>query len=353
MKRFFECLIPVTACNLKCDYCYIRQEGRDSHKITPFRYSVEQMSSLFTKEKIGECFFSLCGAGETLFHPELPALVKMLLEEGHYVNITTNGTFTQGLEKLLFQLTPSYCEKLLFSFSLHWNELKQKQLLDVFRDNVYRVRNAKCSFFVQFNLYDGYLPHLEEIKQYCIDNFGAMPQVATTREERETYKIYSSLSVEEYINVGSQFKSPLFEFTMRNFNVPIKDFCYAGMWSYKLYFERGTIKPCYCNGSEMDIIEASHKNFTYTPIGRDCHNAYCVNSSHFLSMGVVPSMYSNITYTGLRNREEAKWFTSKMAAFLSRKLYDDNEQLSITEMAIYNIKWFSRKVIKRLKTCIK
>ena len=28
INRFLECLVPVTACNLKCSYCYVIQEGR-------------------------------------------------------------------------------------------------------------------------------------------------------------------------------------------------------------------------------------------------------------------------------------------------------------------------------------
>ena len=32
IKRFFECLIPVTICNLKCEYCYIIQEERTHYE---------------------------------------------------------------------------------------------------------------------------------------------------------------------------------------------------------------------------------------------------------------------------------------------------------------------------------
>ena len=30
IKRFIECLIPVTACNLRCSYCYVIQRNRNS-----------------------------------------------------------------------------------------------------------------------------------------------------------------------------------------------------------------------------------------------------------------------------------------------------------------------------------
>ena len=33
IKRFFECLIPVTICNLECEYCYvIQREYRNMKK---------------------------------------------------------------------------------------------------------------------------------------------------------------------------------------------------------------------------------------------------------------------------------------------------------------------------------
>ena len=41
IKRFYECLIPVTACNLKCSYCYVMQRDNRKNKIANLKYSPE------------------------------------------------------------------------------------------------------------------------------------------------------------------------------------------------------------------------------------------------------------------------------------------------------------------------
>ena len=333
MKRFFECLVPVTACNLRCDYCYVIQENRNSNKILPFKYKPEELRAALSKSRLGgECFFSFCGAGETLFHPELPKLVSELLSEGHYINITTNGSFTKGVENVIRHIDTNFAKHLLFSFSLHYVELLKRNLLEVFKNNVEFVRKAGCSILIQFNLYDGYLPYLEEIKKFCLDNFGALPQVAATRKEEGKISLYTDMDKCEYVSYGRDFCSPLFEITIENFNHPCHDYCYAGKWSYVMNLERGVIKPCYCNGKEYDIFENIECDLPISVVGKHCGNVYCINSSHFLSLGVVPSRYKDVTYASLRNREEAEWFSEEIKTFLNRKLEDDNKEDGVIKM---------------------
>jgi hypothetical protein len=192
---------------------------------------------------------------------------------------------------------------------------------------------------VQFNLYDGYLAHLDEIKEYCMSNFGALPQVAATRREEGKITLHTSMSKAEYERIGREFDSPLFEFTMKNFNRTFHNFCYAGDWSWVMNLERGTIKSCYCNGVETDIFANPETPFPSECVGVFCRHAYCVNSSHFLSLGVIPSVYQNITYAGLRNRSVNRtasedcmrvdsWLSEDMQSFLSQKLSTSNLQKS-------------------------
>ena len=44
----------------------------------------------------------------------------------------------------------------------------------------------------------------------------------------------TALSKEEYIKIGKEMQSPLFDFTCKNFMVKRKEYCYAGYWSGKL-----------------------------------------------------------------------------------------------------------------------
>ena len=328
-KRFIECLLPVTSCNLKCEYCYIIQESRRTNIVPKLKYSPEHICKALSKERLGGiCYISICGAGETLLPDYVINIVHGLLKEGHYVNVTTNGTLQRRFLELL-NFDKSLLKHLHIAFSFHYLELKNKGLIDVFFDNVNLVKNAGCSFLVQFNLYDGYLPYLDEIKNICIERTGALPQVAATRDESSRpIKLHTNLSREDYQKTAKDFESPLFDFTMKNFNVKRKEFCYAGDWSFLLNLETGVMSKCYANTERgQNIFENLNEPIRFEAIGNNCKNDFCVNSSHFLSLGVIPSLLTP-TYESLRNRRNANWYSKDMTNFLSKKLIDNNSEYS-------------------------
>ena len=146
IRRFFECLIPVTACNLKCSYCYVIQRDRRKMKMADLKYTPEQMGEALTKERLGGiCYFSICGAGETTMQPEIADIVYHIMKHGHYVNITTNGTVTKIIDEIL-ERNKDFTDRLHFAFSFHYLELVRLNLMDRFFDNVKKVREAGCSF---------------------------------------------------------------------------------------------------------------------------------------------------------------------------------------------------------------
>lgn len=354
MKRFFECLIPVTACNLKCDYCYVIQRNNRLLKLPQFKYSPEHIKKALSKERLGGvCYFSICGAGETFVPKETLQIVKALLEEGHYVNVTNNGTFTNRLKEIT-TWNSDLRRRLHLSFSLHYNELIKHNILNVIFDNVRMMRDAGCSILVQINLYDGYNKYWTEIKDLCIKEVGAPPQVAATRDERySTYKFYTIGSDAEYIKRGKEMESPLWDFTIENFNKKHNhEFCYAGEWSGTLNLCTGVMTGCYGQGIVQNIFEDISKPIKFRAIGKGCLNKFCMNSSHFLSLGCIPS-YDTPTYAALRDREIAKWYTPTMRHFLSEKLYDDNIEYNSLKIASSNIISYWKRSKHGIKMSIK
>jgi len=330
IKRFIECLLPVTACNLRCSYCYVIQRENNKGKLPELKYSVEQMSKALTVERLGGvCYFSICGAGETMLPAVTQDIVKALLSNGHVVNITTNGTLTNRFEELLSKLDGDECKRLHFAFSLHYLELVRLNKLDCFADNVRLVKNAGCSFLVQLNLCDEYVPHLQQIKDYCMENFGAYPQLAATRKEielKDRVELMTEYTYDEYMRIGEQFESPLFDFTMKNFNVKRTEFCYAGDWSFTLNLATGKMKRCYACEKGYDIFKNAEKPIPFCAIGKHCKSLFCMNSSHFMSMGVIPDIVTP-SYAQLRNRttkDGGQWYSDELAQALSGKLSETN-----------------------------
>ena len=50
IKKFFECLIPVTACNLKCSYCYVIQRNNRKNKLPEMKYSIQTIKKSLSKK---------------------------------------------------------------------------------------------------------------------------------------------------------------------------------------------------------------------------------------------------------------------------------------------------------------
>lgn len=358
IKRFIECLIPVTVCNLECSYCYVIQRRNRTEKIPEIPFSSDQIRKGLSQERFGGiCYISICGAGETLVPKEMPGIIKCLLEEGHYVNVTTNGTLKRRFDEII-TLPREILQRLNFSFSFHYIELLRINKLDEFFSNIRLVKEAGCSFIVQINLCDQYIPYLEEIKGVCLKNVGALPQVAATRNElSKKISLLTKLTYDEYKKIGDTFHSPLFDFTMKNFMVKRKEFCYAGDWSFALNLCTGELKKCYCSYESQKIFDDINKPIKFEAIGNNCRDPFCGNSSHFLSLGTIPELEAP-TYAELRSRDNANWYSISMRKFLSVKLSESNKTYSkvgmfkanLSEFWNWNIKRNFKRVAKRIKS---
>lgn len=53
IKRFFECLIPVTVCNLKCSYCYVIQRDYRNMKLAELKYTPAHIGKCLTRKRLG------------------------------------------------------------------------------------------------------------------------------------------------------------------------------------------------------------------------------------------------------------------------------------------------------------
>lgn len=360
IKRFFECLIPITACNLKCSYCYVIQRDNRKNKMANLKYTPTQIGAALTQERLGGiCYFSICGAGETTMQKQLEDIVYNILKQGHYVNITTNGTIDKRLKDII-EKSKDYIDHLHFAFSLHYLELKKFNLIDKFFNNVKMVHDAGASIMVQLNLCDEYVPYLEEIEKICIKKIGAKPQIAATRKEEkglQKIELHTNLTKEEYIDSVKKFKSPLFDYTMKNFNVKRKEFCYAGDWSGILDLSTGVMRRCYSSYIHQDIFKDPNEKINFIAMGNCCGSPFCMNSSHFMALGVIPNL-DTPTYEQLRNRKEARWYNKNMEKFLNSKLKESNKEYSpikkiqsnivgFLDTLIRNVYRIYKKVIKR------
>ena len=136
IKRYIDCYVPVTGCTLRCNYCYITQHRLFDSKLPKFKYSPEHVRKALSRERLGgTCLINMCGGGETLLPPEMPAYAKALLEEGHYVMIVTNATVDKRFDEIA-AFPPELTKRVFFKFSYHYLELKKKNLLERFFANI-------------------------------------------------------------------------------------------------------------------------------------------------------------------------------------------------------------------------
>ncbi len=137
IKKIILVGIPMSICNFRCHYCYLSHKDKSFQGVQPkMKYSPEQVAKALSPERIGGlAYINFCAEGETLLTKDIDLYVKPLLEQGHYVEFVTNLTVTPVLEKFL-SWDREILKRLEFKCSFHYLELKKKNLLNTFAENV-------------------------------------------------------------------------------------------------------------------------------------------------------------------------------------------------------------------------
>ena len=341
IKKFIDCFVPVYKCNFKCKYCYIAtwENWKKEEFSEKIKYDPKHIRKAFSIDRWGgPLMLNFCAAGETLFCNEIVPIVSELLDEGHYCMIVTNGTMKKKFDELVL-LNKNQRDRLFIKFSYHYLELKRLNMLDIFFENVNKMKKAGISYTIELTPYDEYIPYIEEIKETCKQNVGAIPHVTVCRNESGKVPIMSSLSKEDYEKTWSQFDSKLFDYKMEIFNVKRKEFCYAGSWSYVLNLVDGELRQCYRGKVLQNIFDDIDSPIKEEPIGCNCIDAHCWNGHAFLAFGVIPTLKTP-TFAEERNRntEDGPWVTEKMNNFMETKLYNSNKEYSDEEKKVFNKK---------------
>ena len=334
IKRFVSCLVPVYACNFRCSYCYVgHHQGAYTHGIKPFFRDAQYIADFFSIERMGgPCYFNLCGAGETLMHPQIVDLVDCLTREGHYTDIITNGVITQKFQQIIDRLEAEQKKRLFIKFSFHYEQLVAKKLLERFTQNVHMIRDAGISYTVEITPHDELVPFIEEIKAYSMEHFEALPHITVTRNEAtKAIELMTGYSREEFKRIWSSFDSDLFDFKFSIFNVKRCEFCYAGDWSIYVNLMTGTYQQCY-GGDILGSMKDMDKPLNFRAIGK-CRQPHCWNGHAFLAYGDIPEL-SAPTYADMRDRITAvgsHWLQDQTREFFSTRLKDSNREFSSDE----------------------
>lgn len=350
LKRFLDCYIDTETCNLKCHYCYIALLEKFNKKLVKFPYPSEIIAKALSKERLGgTCLINMCAGGETLLSPEVLPVVRALLEEGHYVMIVTNGTITERFKEVA-QFPPELLKHLMFKFSFHYLELKRLGWMERFFENVEIVRTAGASFTVEITPNDELVPYIDEIKEVCMNRLGTYCHFTIARDDRTNgIDVLSKYDWDKYKELWGVFDSDLFSFKTSIFYKKRKEFCYAGEWSVWVNLTTGLMKQCYC-GVELDnIYRDIDKPLHFEAIGCNCELAHCYNGHAFLTLGDIPEL-DTISYAQVRNRidnQNREWLQPDMKAFISQKLYDNNEQYSLKQKKKANRRSKRKIAIKR------
>ncbi|WP_333646067.1 radical SAM protein [Lacrimispora sp.] len=351
IKRLVLGMLPNQKCNLKCEYCYISQvEAWDEP--TPLQYSPEYIAKCLSKERLGGVsLINLTGNGETMLQPDIDSLIKALLEEGHFVEVVTNGTITKAINAVL-QLPPDLLSRLFFKISFHYKELLRLNILDKFFANVRAIHEAGASFTLELLAHDELEEDIETIKKACIEHVGAVCHATIGRNDlRKDKALLSKYDIEEFRNIWKPLNSDMTEFKLDVIGVKRKEFCYAGSWSLFVNMYTGESQPCYWQPYNQNLFKDPSKPIKFIPVGHTCTQPYCTNAHSHMTWGIIPKLKTP-NYSRMRNRECSngeEWLTPECKAFFNTKLVESNQELNLLQKAIHNImypfrfvKWFLR-----------
>ncbi len=341
VKKLIFFSIPMSICNFRCHYCYLAQRPVSYQGIQPeMKYSPEQVAKALSFNRLGgQAYLNICADGETLITKDLDLYVKRLVEEGHYAEIVSNCTITAAIEKYL-AWDAELRAHVEFKCSFHYLELKKRNMLDLFVKNINRMWDAGISTNIEVTPSDELIPHIDELKEFSLKNFGALPHVTIARNDRtKNIEILSKLPRAEYYKLWGQFDSAFFNYKTTIFGKPQEEFCYGGLWSIYVNLCTGQAQSCYCGRALGDIFANPETALSTYPVGI-CTLPHCYNGHAFLTWGNIPHA-TNVRYSDVRNRVRAdgtEWLHPKLKNFFSTRLCENNAEITDSEKYDFMVK---------------
>ncbi|MDS0526540.1 radical SAM protein [Clostridium sp. SHJSY1] len=357
IKRAILVPIPMSICNFRCHYCYLAQREECFQNIQPkFEYSPEHVAKALSPERLGGlAFMNFCADGETLLTKDLDKYIYELVKEGHYVEIVTNLTVTSALEKIL-SWDAELLEKIEFKCSFHYLELRKRNLLETFADNVKKIWEAGASANIEITPNDELIPFIEEVKEFSLANFGALPHLTIARNDNTKRIDYlTKLPISDYDKIWSQFDSEFWRFKKEIFKVKRNEFCYAGDWMLVVNLATGFTRQCYLSNYNFNIFESIDKPIPFRAIGK-CNEPHCYNGHALLTFGCIPNI-TKVRYGDIRNRiknDGTTWLQPGLYEFFNSTLGENNEEypqlkkaLIKTQSNVQYIYGISGKIVRK------
>ncbi len=170
VKKIIFFRIPLSICNFRCHYCYLAQRDEHYQGVQPvMKYSPEQVALACSPKRLGGlAYFNFCADGETMLLKDLDLYVKELVKQGHFVEIITNMTITNMVDKFM-EWPREMLEHVEFKCSFHYLELKKKKLLEVFAKNANQLWGKGASINIEVTPSDELIPYIEELKNQQIE----------------------------------------------------------------------------------------------------------------------------------------------------------------------------------------
>ncbi len=351
VKKVLLFRIPMSICNFRCSYCYLAQRDEYYEGVQPqFKYSPEQVAKACSPERIGGlAYMNFCADGETLLTKDIDIYIRKLVEMGHYAEIVTNMTVTPVINRIL-NWPQELLKRVEFKASFHYLQLKQKNLLNRFSDNVNNAWKKGASVNIEITPSDDLIPYIDEVKEFSMINFGALPHLSIARDDRtDEIQYLTELAVEKYDKIWSEFDSEFWRFKKSIFGVHQNGYCYAGKWSAYIDITTGLATPCYCGVPLGDVFANPEKKFPEIPIGK-CPMAHCYNGHALMTLGLIPGVTS-VRYGNIRDREKidgTRWLSSNVKQFFNSNLNEENEELTTSQKRIEQVHLFVKRIKNKL-----
>ena len=322
LRYFISVSVPVEACQLHCEYCYIGQNG-GFHKGEEIPPTANYIRAALSKKRLGGiALINFCGAGETLLYPKLFDIILSLLEEGHYISIITNCLLDKAVHQYI-SLKKCFAERIFFKCSLHYRQLKQNNMLNKFARNVKSIAQSYASFSVEMVPEDELIDEIDEIKQYSIENFGALPHLTIARDEqKEDIPIITKLTNKDYVKVWNEFHSSMFEMKMRQ-RVKHKEYCLSGKNSFMFSLDDGVCYTCPYGEKLGSIYADIDKKINFQPVGYACERPFCINDHAYIALGLLVDI-EECSYMENRDRitiDGKHWVKEPVASLFGQKIY--------------------------------